>query len=69
MSEKREDIQLDLQKDHQQREDGEAKSQILRHVTENQGLVLVEWLTPSETEKTAHTGGAGNVEAPAPHHY
>jgi hypothetical protein len=67
MYQKREDIQLDLQEDNLQRDDREAKSRILRRFAENQGLVLVEGSTPSKTKKkTAHNGGAGNVEAPAP---
>jgi hypothetical protein len=54
MSEKREDIQLDLQEDNR-----EGKSRILRRVAENQGLDLVEWSTPSKTEK--ETEGRGQV--------
>jgi hypothetical protein len=34
--------------------------------TKNERLDLVEVLTPTKTEKTAHRGGAGNVEAPSP---
>jgi hypothetical protein len=49
MSEKQEDIQLDLQEDHRQREDREVKSRILRHVAENQGMNLVEGSTPFKT--------------------
>jgi hypothetical protein len=49
MSEKREDIQLDLQEDHRQREDHEAKSRILRRLMENQGLDLVEGSNTSKT--------------------
>jgi hypothetical protein len=54
--EKREDIQLDLQEDHPQREAREAKSQILRRVAENQGLDLVEGSTSlkNEKKKTLH---------------
>jgi hypothetical protein len=67
MSEKRDDIQLDLQEDHRQREDREAKSRILRRVAKNQGLDLLEGSTPSITEKnTAHRAESGNVETPAP---
>jgi hypothetical protein len=67
VSEKREDIQLDLQEDDRQREDRKGKSRILRRVVENQGLDLVEGSTPSKTEKeTAGRAGAGKVEAPAP---
>jgi hypothetical protein len=63
MSEKQENIQLDLQKDHRQSEDHKAKSRILRRVVENQGLDLVEGSTPSKMEnKTAHRGGAHNVD-------
>jgi hypothetical protein len=66
MFEKGKDIQLALQEDHRQREDREAKSRILSHVTENQGLGLVEGSTLSKTKnKTANRGGADNVEAPA----
>jgi hypothetical protein len=66
MSEKLEDIQLDLQEDHQQRKDREAKSPVLSCVTENQGLDLVKGWTPSKTKRKAVRVGAGNVEAPAP---
>jgi hypothetical protein len=34
--------------------------------TRNQRLDIVEGSTPSKTEKTAHIGEAGNVEAPVP---
>jgi hypothetical protein len=51
MSNKREDIQLDLQKDHRQRQDREAKTRILHRVAETQGLDLVEGSTPSKTKK------------------
>jgi hypothetical protein len=51
VSEKRQDIHLDLQEDHRQREDREAKSWILRLVAENQGLDLVEGSTPSKMKK------------------
>jgi hypothetical protein len=54
MSEKLEDVQLDLQEDHRQREDREAKTRILRRVAENQGLDLVEVSTPSKTGKKLH---------------
>jgi hypothetical protein len=66
-SEKREDVQLDLQEDHRQHEDGETKSRILLLIVENQGLDLVEGLTPSEKEKeTKGRAEAGNVETPGP---
>jgi hypothetical protein len=51
MSEKREDIQLDLQENHRQREDREAKSRILHRVAENQELGLVKGSTPSKKKK------------------
>jgi hypothetical protein len=51
MSEKREDIQLNVQEDHRQRENREAKGRILRSVAENQGLDSVEGSTPSKTQK------------------
>jgi hypothetical protein len=66
MSEKREDIQLDIQEEHQQRENCGAKSWNLRHEAGNQELSLVEGLTPSERKITANRGEAGNVEALAP---
>jgi hypothetical protein len=68
MSEKRKDIQVDLQEDHRQREDCEAKIRILSRFAENQGLDLVEGTTPSKTKKTntAYRAEAGNVETPAP---
>jgi hypothetical protein len=45
----------------------ETRSRILCRVAENQGLDLVERSTPSKTKKkNAQTGGAGNVDAPAP---
>jgi hypothetical protein len=46
MSEKREDIQLDLEEDHREREDCKAKSRILCHVAENKELDLVVGSTP-----------------------
>jgi hypothetical protein len=55
MSEKREDILLDLQEDHRQREDRERKSRILRRIAENQGLDLVEGSTTSKTKKKTCT--------------
>jgi hypothetical protein len=51
ISEKREDIQLDLQEDHRQHKDRETKGRILRRVAQNQGLDLVEGSTPSKTKK------------------
>jgi hypothetical protein len=51
LPEEREDIQLDLQEDHRQRDDREAKSWLLRRVAENQELDLVEGSIPSKTEK------------------
>jgi hypothetical protein len=51
MSEKREDIQLDLQEDHRQDEDRETKCRILHRVAENQRLGLLEGSTPSQTKK------------------
>jgi predicted transcriptional regulator len=51
MSEKRKDIQLDLQEDHRQLEDLEAKSQLLRRFAKNQILDLVEGSTLSRTKK------------------
>lgn len=43
-----------------------ASSQILRHLTKNQGLDIVEGSAPTETEKEmAHRAEASNVEAPA----
>jgi hypothetical protein len=66
MSVKRDDIQLDLQEDHRQREDHDATNQILHHIAENQGLDFVEGSTPPKQKENCTSGGAGNVEAPAP---
>jgi hypothetical protein len=51
MSEKREGIQLDLQPEHRQHKNREAKGRILRRVAENQTLDLVEGATPSKMKK------------------
>jgi hypothetical protein len=47
--------------------DCEVNCQIYCSVTKNDGLDIVEVLTPSKMEKeTTGRAGAGNVEAPAP---
>jgi hypothetical protein len=55
MFEKRENIQLDLQENHQQRDDREAKSRILRRVAESQGLDLMQGSNPPPKRKEKKT--------------
>jgi hypothetical protein len=69
MSEKREDIQLDLKKDHRQRKDLEAKTGSYVASRKIKDWTLWRGRPPPKRKKkknTAHGAEAGNVETPAP---
>jgi hypothetical protein len=69
MSEKREDVQSDLQEDHRQRKGSKKPDLTTRREKSRVGPCGEVDTLQNKKKNTAHRAEAGNVETPAPNRY